>query len=403
MICMELAASRSRAPSPEAELLLCCLHTGYVGVTDRIQALVTGGVDWELLLRMAGEHGVIPLLARRLERFEDSVPSYVLERLRIVARQSKLRNLTLAGELLSLLKLFERHDIPVVPYKGPVLAATIYGDLASRKPGDLDLLLRPEDVRRARALLLDREYEPMYRLETGQESALFRFEREYGLTHRDTGVDVELQWSVMPRQFSFPLDVEALRGRLQRVNFGGTEVRTISPEDLLLILCVHGSKHFWERLQWVCDVAETLRAHPELDWERLVERASRLGGRRILFLGLLLANELLGAELPAGIVRSVRTEPEVEALAREVYGWLFEDSGDSRELLEGSAFSYFHFRARERLCDRLLYWARTAVTPNYGDWQDAPLPERLFSVYYLLRPLRLARKYGKRLYCLIAR
>jgi hypothetical protein len=390
----------------ENALIIHCLRNRQGTRTGaRVQALLREEIDWEYLLRTAGEHGVLSLVSWYLGDFPELIPAEVRERLQSIVHHNKLRNLLLAGELIRILDLLEEHGISAIPYKGPILAAAVYGDLALRKPGDLDLLLRREDVRKARDLLLDQGYEPMDRpelpvgqLTSVQEEAFFRFEREYGLTHGEAEIDVELQWRVMPTQFTFPLEVEAIRGRLRQASLGRKQIHTVSPEDLLLILCVHGSKHFWERLQWVCDVAETIRAYrDELNWQELMERATALGCRRMLLLGLSLAAELLEAELPEEVSRDAGSDPVVAELAGEVYAWLFRSSEDPRSILEGSAFCSFHFRARERLRDRLLYWVRTFVTPNCSDWLGLALPERLFSLYYVLRPLRLIGKYGKRI------
>jgi ATP-binding cassette subfamily C protein len=122
---------------------------------------------------------------------------------------------------------------------------------------------------------------------------------------------VELQWEIVPRYFSFSLNLEVLRERLQLVPLGGATVPTVSPEDLLLILCVHVSKHFWERLLWVCDVAEVVKAHRGMDWGRLMERAAALGSERMLLPGLSLAHNLLEADLPKKVLGRVRAHPGV--------------------------------------------------------------------------------------------
>jgi Uncharacterised nucleotidyltransferase len=69
-----------------------------------------------------------------------------------------LRNVFLAGTLLKLLRLLEAHGIAALPYKGPVLAALAYGNVAFRQFGDLDLLVRPQDADRAKALLWAQGY-----------------------------------------------------------------------------------------------------------------------------------------------------------------------------------------------------------------------------------------------------
>lgn len=385
--------------NPEAELLLLCSRVS-IGLKkmERMEALLQEEIDWERLLRMAKEHGMTPLLYRHLSsNFPELVPAEMLARLREQFNQNSLRNLLLAGELLQLLDLFERHGIPVVPYKGPVLATLAYKNLSLRKSGDLDLQLPRQHVREARDLLVSRGYSPRSRLDEAQEAAFLYFEREYGLTHDELLIDVELQWRVMPLQFPFPLEVDSLRGGLQRVSLGSGSVKTFAPEELLLILCVHGTKDFWECLYLVCDVAEIIDVHRGMDWERLIEEATATGSERMLYLGLFLARDLLGAELPEKVWRRVCSDPGVEELAGEVYTWLFRESGDSRGMLAGSEFHHLHFRVRKRPRDKFRYWLRTVVTPNYADWLHRPLPEHLFFLYYLVRPMRLAGKYGRRL------
>jgi hypothetical protein len=389
---------------PENELLVCCARVpSEAGNADRIEALLQEAIDWEYLLEMAAEHRMLPLLYWHLSSAsQEAVPENVLSRLRHSVQTNKLRALLLAGELLNLHELFERRGIPVIPYKGPVLAASVYGDLGLRMTGDLDILLRKQDVLEAKELLLSRGYEPARwktdtRLTPAQESAFLRFEREYPLDRYDNGLSVELQWGVMDRHFPFSLDLESVRERLQRVSLGGGNVPTLAPEDLLLILCVHASVHLWDRLQWVCDVAETTRVCREMDWNLVMERAAALGSERMLLLGLHLARELLGADIPENASRRIKTDPAVGELAAEVYEGLFQKHEESRGVLEGSLFRSFHYRMHERRRDRFRYTLHTMIDPNVADWERFPLPEWLFPLYYAIRPLRLAGKYGHRL------
>ena len=62
--------------------------------------------------------------------------------------------------------------------------------------------------------------------------------------------------TVTPQHF-----LERLWERVGRVPLGGNSVPSFAPEDMLLILCVYGSKHTWGRLKWVCDIAELIRVH----------------------------------------------------------------------------------------------------------------------------------------------
>lgn len=392
----------TKARCLEEELLLRSCHILRDSVVaEAIGTLLQEDVDWKRLLRLAAEHRMMPLLHWHLSAApSELVPRDVLNRLQSHFHATHLRNLSVTGELLRLVRTFREQHVPLMPYKGPVLASLAYGNLALREFIDLDILVRKRDIPEARQLLVSAGYRQIDSPTSDYEAAFLQSQREYVFI-RD-GTVVELHWAVTPRNYSFPLDPEGLWERLQQVPLGGEKVSTFSMEDLLLILCVHGSKHFWHRLAWICDVAELLRTHAAIDWEQLVYQADKLGSRRMLFLGLLLANDLLEAPLPEKVSRMVRADPKTAALARQVREWLFQEpDGASNILAKGqldeSRFHPFRVRMRERLRDKIRYAARTALVPTLDDWQYLRLPNFLFFLYYLVRPIRLIVRYGQRL------
>src|SRR3989441_7310819 len=170
---------------------------------------------------------------------------------------------------------------------------------------------------------------------------------------------------------------------------------TLCAEDLMLVLCAHGTKHRWERLEWICDVAELLRSTPGLDLDGGLERARDLGVHRMVLLALRLARDLLDAPLPDTVARRAQADGGVARLAAQVQSALFRHTpGPPRDRAE---LSPFHLRAQERWRDRLRYCARVALTPTPGDWAWLRLPDALYPLYYVVRPIRLAVKYGARL------
>jgi hypothetical protein len=388
----------------EVEILLCCARTRRdPQAAARILTLLQGDVDWDYLLQAAGRHGMVPLLFWHLDNAcPETVPEAYMTELRRHFRSNSLKNLLLAGELLKLYELFEQNDIFAIPYKGPALAASVYRNLALRQAGDLDILVGRRDVLKAKELLLSLGYVPTpwrtgERLTPAQESAFLRFEREYAFMHEGADISVEIQWEVIPRYFSFSWDPVSLRQRRQLVSLGGGAVSTFVPEDLLLVLCIHGSKHFWERLRWVCDVGETVNLFREMDWDDIMARAAAFGSERMLLLGLSLAHSLLNADVPVALLEKARADPAVERLAEDARRRLFSESDDTVGNLDWSAFHPFHYRMRERWRDRLGYVLLKLAEPNAADWMERPLPERLFPLYFVLRPLRLIRKLGRRL------
>jgi hypothetical protein len=172
---------------------------------------------------------------------------------------------------------------------------------------------------------------------------------------------------------------------------GGYEVLTFSAEDGLPILCIHGSKDFWERLSWIADISELIQAYPELDWDAALRRARSLHAERMLHVGLALANRVLSAPLPEAIAKRVRADHIALAIATEVSARLL--SRDSPVL---NAAGRFHFR-RRMLTNASAGWRyaiRLAVVPAEEDWLMVRLPPALAPLYLVLRPFRLLRKYG---------
>jgi hypothetical protein len=400
------------ATRPEVELLLCFARTRIDAKTsERIRTLLQEDIDWAYLIQTAAQHGVMPLLYQSLNTTcPEVVPKAILNQLRNHFHCNVAHNLLLTSELLKLLNFFKDHNIPVIPFKGPVLAASAYGNLALRQFCDLDILVHERDFLKARDLLISQGgYQRRYLLFDTHDNPLVKSSNEYSLTRNDGRVCVDLHQSITARHFfSFPLDFDRLWQRLEPVSLTNTTVLNLQSEDLFLILCVHGSKHLWERLGWICDIAELTRSHQEIDWSGLIEQAKKLGCERMLWLGLSLASSLLGATLPQTVYQKIQADEECQSLTTQVRQRLFLKT-DS--LTQGFSWSQlgFHFRMMERLEDKIHFcigslwrWVFVPIRrpilyiiqPTFRDQEFLPLPRSFYFLYYFIRPIRLAFKLG---------
>ena len=380
---------------PEAELLLACARTQLDPARAAwIRAAAREPLDWVALLRMAQQHRLTLLLYWHLHTVcPEAAPTAAMDQLRDHFHAHTRRNLFLTGELLSLLTLFKAHQIAAIPFKGPALAAGVYGNLALRQFDDLDLLIHPQDVQKARDLLVSQGYQPQFHLTDEQEAAFLEFRCARVFTRN--GVILDLHWALMPKGFSFSPATDCAWTGLEPRVLTGTTVPHLGQEDLLLLLCMHGAKHEWTRLEWICDVAELIRAHPAMNWRRLIEQADALRSTRMLFLGLFLARDLLAAALPEDVWQRVTADPQVRSLAVQVRAMLFREAND-RTWPFGRHTIYLS--AMERLRDRGRFWFDLMMTPTTIEWALLPLPPMFFPLYYALRPIRLIGKYGQRLW-----
>jgi hypothetical protein len=379
---------------PEFELILCCARREMDSpARERLQSLLQEPMDWPSVMKRAGHHGVIPLLTGNLKSaLPGLVPAAVLEHFENYALAIAGHNLFLTHELVKILDLFQAHGIPAIPFKGPSLAWYAYGKLSSRTFADLDILVQRKDFSRAKGILLDLGYRGDFSLAPQQEERFLRTHHEYPMARKDGKVQVELQWGVTPRDFSFLFPLEPLWERLREIDFEGRKILAFTPEDLFLNLCLHGSEHCWERLIWVCDLAEMMGTHREMDWEGLVGRAKRLGCSRILLLGVFLARKLLEADLPEPVWNLCLADILLKRLAEEVEERLRSKEARSLSLFDRSRF---YLKVSERRRDKFLFCLRLASTPTVEDWQALCLPPALSFLYYPLHPLRVLGKYGR--------
>jgi hypothetical protein len=380
------------AHRPEVDLLLCCAQTSLDSKkVDQVRALLHSEIDWPYLLRLAGAHGVLPLLYISLKKtFPDLVPPTILDQFHNHFLANAGRNLFLTEELLKLLNLFETDGIPAIPLKGPVLAISVYGDLALRMFSDLDIAVHRRDIQKAKVLLLSKGYRLDLPLTPEQEIVFLRSDLDGWFIRSDGRVRVEVQWGE-PKDFPFPLDFERFWGRLRKAPLEGRMVWTFAPEDLIGILAMHGAFHCWERLIWICDLAELIRGYEGWDWKGLINQAERQGWRRILFLGLSLAHDLMDTDLPKEIWERVQADSVARLPAKQVQQSLFEGSKTFLGPLERSLF---YLKITERLRDRMRYRLRLALLPTVVDWKAFPLPRSLFFLYHFIHPLRVTKKYG---------
>lgn len=371
------------------QFLVGALRAHLTGNKTPSATLPAEAVDWDALVPLAEFHRVAPLLDRGLRDGGGTpiVPAAVRAELAAYTRSVSSRSLLLTGELVRLLKQLQAQGIPALPFKGPALAFLLYGDPALRHFDDLDLLVRRQDFAAARSVLLAIGCQP---------KAQCAHHESFTLARGDSEIKIELHWNIVDEDFPMRLDIAGVWERCVAFSLASVQTTAFAPEDLLLFLCMHGAKHLWLRLQWLCDVAQLVRRHATLDWGRVVEQARIAGGQRALFLGIFLANDLLAAPLPPEIEQKVRHDRPTLKLAGLVKARLWY--GPPAEVFRPWQRANFRLqlidRGRDRFAYAPRYWFNILIAPKSTDRDRVPLPKALSPLYYVLRPLRLAAKYG---------
>lgn len=377
----------------EIEFLLACVRRS---IRPDYPLPDASALDWALLRHSAYLHSVTPLVCWAVQDATARVPAALLDELRRDLLHNAQFNLGLSTELTKLLALFEQHRIAVVPLKGPMLTARLYGNLALRTSADLDLLVREEDVLQAKRVIEANGYRLASTLHWHSAQACFRArESQISFAGQDDLISVDVHWRLLPGYFPSPFDKNEVWDELRAVELRGAPVSVLSPEHQLLFLCAHGTKHLWERLGWVCDVARFLQIEREIDWRSVFEQARQTSTSRMLSLGLLVAEDLLGVAVPPVAAEHVASDHEARALARTVRERLFAGAPTPTPTPAPDA-ARFSLRCFERPSHKLRYILGTFVSPSEAEYRALRLPPALYWLYYPFRPLRLMAKYAAR-------
>lgn len=357
---------------------------------DHLADLLQNSFDWPILLQEAESHDVMPLLAERLMTLDPVlVPPDIRDMLRESRRAFTACSLQMTAELFCLLERFAAVGIETLVTKGPALSVRCFGDPGMRQYSDLDLVIREKDIRRATQAMLDLGYEPRVPLTVIDAK---KIPGEYAF--RKYGMQLLLEFHT-ERTFRYhprPLQIEKIFQRRAVVAVDGRDVPALSLEDELILICVHGAKHFWERLMWIADVA-ALIARQAPDWDRALAAAHEVRAERILRLGLRLALDVLGAELPAQVEADVRSDRTVAGLGEQIESRLTSHEPRAIGILQRAAF---RTKMRGGWLVGTAYLLRLSLSPTEEDWTPGKEGSRPALLDAISRPLRLARKHRRR-------
>ncbi|MBW4509594.1 MAG: nucleotidyltransferase family protein [Scytonematopsis contorta HA4267-MV1] len=374
----------------EIELLLCCVRTQLQpSITQRIKTIAQQDIDWEYLIKIANRHGVTPLLYWSLKiTCSESVPQTQLDVLQNSFQANSYNNLLLTQELVKLLDFFEKEKISLLPFKGPILAATVYGNLGLRTISDLDILVHRQDFQKVLDLLIQRGYEQIINVQW--ESHLIRESGKY---------NIDLHSDIIPKHLSCSISENYWWENTQPFSFAGAKVPNLSPEAWFFLICLNGNKESWKHLNRICDIAELIRAYPQMDWEGIFEKANKLRCKRLISLALLLAVKLLQAPLPENVLKKLQSDSKMQSLIKKVIEQLFSEKQERQIEVHRTLF---HIKTRENLIDKFQVFMSLMnysgwLQPTEKDLNFVRLPKSLYFLYYLIRPIRIFHKYQQSL------
>ena len=301
-----------------SKLLIDVLKRGKDVDPVRLSALTPG--QWKEFQAIAATQRVTPLVFHRLKKkgLEQVVPSEVYASLRDVYLQNIVRIMKISAQSRLVMKALNAVDIPTIPLKGIVLANSIYESIGLREMSDFDLLVPQEKLARAVDILTGMGYKPSQPfyldsfIQTGKHLP--------GFIKKDH-VTIEIHWNITSPSMSYSIEPQELWDHAMPVQILDYETLMLSPEDLLLHICLHTSyQHQFDfGLRPFCDIAEVIHHFgATLDWQVVTEKAKQRKWSRGVYLALVIASEFAGADVPKNVLEQLRPADVTDSVLNTV-------------------------------------------------------------------------------------
>ena len=342
--------------------------------------------DWPAVTRLALAQDVGWWVLRAMP--PDGVPDDARSPLRDAVRAIAVSALSGARQAAELGGALDAAGVRSVAYKGPALAVDVHGDVGARRFTDLDVLIAEGDRDRAVGEMRALGYASPDGLSDRAERVYSRWE---GVTHLARGDDlpVELHWRCQAPRYGGPQDPVDVVARARSHGLGGRAVLVPAPEDLGVLLALHGVKHGWSSMMWVADIVAAL-SRPAFDWTVFASRGHAWGVDRALHYALLVGHELAALEMPPRLLASARADSRAARLARAVAArlTLARDVPD----IGAESTPRYDLQWLDGAWAQARYVALAAALPTPQERAVAPLPDALLPLAYPVRAWRLLRK-----------
>jgi hypothetical protein len=340
------------------------------------------------LIALASQHGILPLVYKTLKDLNVEIYTEMKARYMSISQ----RNMLMSAELIRMMKLLEENTIEALVFKGPVLSQMAYGDITLRQYADLDILVDEKNIMKAGVLLAEHGYTAMAPIAILENKTCLNATNDLGFFNKTNGTVIELHWKLFREKIGQHLGFKQISENKQTVKINGKPLSTLSSEMLVVYLCLHGSKHAWERIEWICDIDRLVRSEVSLDWEKTVHIAQEMDTLTTLYLGLALSHALFRTPLPDHIVSAMQTE-RIETLMSKTLlllnGVLMENEGYAKY----SAIHMYQMDLLDTKLKKFNHLFSTYFGISRNDCQGFPLPSTLKFLYLFIKPFRVLGKY----------
>jgi hypothetical protein len=356
-------------------------------IRDYISKYIIDNTAVDDTIATISRHGLIPLVYHTLRDLSSDIdiPSTLLSKLQARYKLIAQKNMLMSAELIKIVKLLAKHDIKTIPFKGPSLAQLAYGDITLRVFGDLDILVEPNQIYDAGVILTKHNYICDVDISFLHNTKLLDISSDLGFRHQTNHTYVELHWKLFRKKLSIDFIDLNIFTNYTTLDINKHQLQTLEINTLLIYLCIHGSKHMWERVGWIVDIDKLITQY-DINWDLI----KNVNNKTPVYLGLYMSYKLYDTPIPKEILSHIQHHNKIKSLYKQtIHLW-------SNHIDNKMKFKFdYHAQLMDSKFEYYKYYFKTLFGITQDDILYKNLSEKYHILYIILRPIRLISKYLK--------
>lgn len=285
--------------------------------TEKLHNLIINPkVNWLRVEKLVIFHAIRPVVYDAFQKigFENDFT----KKIKLRAFTQSVVNLSTSHELARLLTLLQNQNIRVLPYKGLLFTHEFYNNQPLRENHDLDLLVHPNDARKALKILVNDGYTPTI----AENSKLINDELidtmyntfgliEIGLdkkTNIGTDIHIDFHWQLFEGFHNFQIDFKDFFKQQELREYFGKNVYFPKKEiQFLMLLNHHGGREAWCRLKHFCDLIAFQKTY-SFSEKDLLNLSTNVAMKKNFEVGLSIYETLFHEKPPASTLLKIESK-----------------------------------------------------------------------------------------------
>ena len=349
--------------------------------SKKIQAYILNIDDWSSVLEISYVHGVLPLVYKTLKTQKD-FPIEALNMFKTQNMQIAQMNMQMAAELVKIVKLMNVENIEIIAFKGPTLSQSIHHNIYHRQYTDIDILITQDNLFHAGTILLQNGYESEHSIEFLRNKTLLKIEKDFTLSNIKNKISLELHWKLFENKLIHKSNLHYFTEPFNYVTINEQEIRVLNDEQLLLYLALHGSKHYWERIEWIVDIDRLIRKQ-NINWQTLLQLAKQLEIENIFYFCLSVSHTMFNTPIPIDIQNKSKQHDQILKNNKLVFEMIYSNKIGDTELYTKARLSNWK-KLQDSLKNNYILRTKFQLQVLSADVYTINLPSTLSPLYYFI-------------------